>query len=112
MDYTSQFVDDLIKKFDIPNVNSGSERRLSDNLKSQLVAQVDNAIYSSLSYGQLMELASLIEKGATDDDVCYYLRDAGIDMIAIENSVMEKFGKTYLKRMKQEFGQVNYGSAL
>lgn len=93
-DYTryDNLIKDMLKSANVNRVNDSYVA----SLRNQLIAYINNYLYSQLDAQQLQRIMAIIDQTNDDGKVLDYLESIGIDVIASEDRAIVMFKKQYL----------------
>lgn len=93
-DYTryDNLIKDMLKSANVNGVNDSYVA----SLRNQLIAYINNYLYSQLDAQQLQRIMAIIDQTNDDGKVLDYLESIGIDVIASEDRAIVMFKKQYL----------------
>ena len=98
------FVNQIIDEKGLTGLNEESRKTVVNELKSNLVEQINRAILMNLPDEKLDELNNLMDSGTFgNEDMQNFVKDSGVDVNKITAETMLKFKAFYL-------GQTNQGA--
>ena len=105
MSYIQKYVDQVMQGLSVKGMTSETRSRLASSLRAMLVARINNKIYESLSYDQLIDLYQKIDQAdtadAADTIIMNYLDEANIDVLAVAEQAYQDIAREYHSTMNR-----------
>lgn len=101
MQKIDDFIEDLLKKKGLSDVDEEVKKDLINDMKTQLETQLNRACIQALPEEKAKELATLIEKpDFTAQKMTEFVQKSGVDFGQIALETLQKFKSLYLGEEK------------
>ncbi|GEM_PF-5268270 len=101
-DYTQKYVDRIMSGLSVKGMTKETRSRLASSLRSMLITRINNKIYKSLSYEQLIDLYQRMNDADDGDKVIAdYLDGSGVNVVAIAEQAYRDLSKEYRSTMAE-----------